>query len=156
VKEQEFLALKQGEMSVLEHERRFHDLSLIAPHYVLTKEHMIKKLKDGFRQELRQGFIALQFKIVRELIEASQALYNNSDFLHHFLRLIENFQCNFYIIIIIIIIISAIISTGSPFNQSGTKLSTITTCLFGTTHQRHSIIISLIDFHQLLNIHNRE
>jgi hypothetical protein len=53
VKEQEFLALKQGEMSVLENERRFHDLSLFALHYVLTKKHMIKKLKDGFRQELR-------------------------------------------------------------------------------------------------------
>ena len=89
---------------MLEHERRFHDLSLIAPHYVLTKEHMIKKLKDGFRQELRQGFIALQFKIVRELIEASQALYNNSDFLHPFLRLIENFQCNFYILLLLLLL----------------------------------------------------
>jgi len=31
VKEQEFLALRQGDMSVLEYERRFHDLSLFAP-----------------------------------------------------------------------------------------------------------------------------
>jgi hypothetical protein len=31
---------------------------------------MIEKLMDGFRQELKQGLIALQFKIVRELIEA--------------------------------------------------------------------------------------
>jgi hypothetical protein len=35
---------------------------------------MNEKLKDGFRQELRQGLIALQFKIVRELIEVAQAL----------------------------------------------------------------------------------
>lgn len=52
VKEYEFLALRQGEMLVLEYERWFYDLSLFAPHYVLTEEHMIEKLKDGFRQEL--------------------------------------------------------------------------------------------------------
>jgi hypothetical protein len=39
-------------MLVLEYERWFYDLSLFAPHYVLTEEHMIEKLKDGFRQEL--------------------------------------------------------------------------------------------------------
>jgi hypothetical protein len=31
---------------VLEYEKRFHDLSLFAPHYVPTEEHMIKKLRD--------------------------------------------------------------------------------------------------------------
>jgi CRISPR/Cas system-associated protein endoribonuclease Cas2 len=61
-------------MSVLEYERRFHDLSLFIPHYVPSEQRMIEKLKDGFRQELKQGLIALQFKIVRELIEAAQAL----------------------------------------------------------------------------------
>jgi hypothetical protein len=35
---------------------------------------MIEKLRDGFRQELKQGLIALQFRTVRELIEAAQAL----------------------------------------------------------------------------------
>jgi hypothetical protein len=74
VKEQEFLALRQGDMSVLEYERRFHDLSLFTPHYVPTEEHMIEKLRDGLRQDLRQGLIALRFKSVRELIEAAQAL----------------------------------------------------------------------------------
>uniref|UniRef100_A0A6N2LEE9 Reverse transcriptase domain-containing protein n=1 Tax=Salix viminalis TaxID=40686 RepID=A0A6N2LEE9_SALVM len=74
VKEQEFLALKQRDMSVLEYERRFHDLSLFAPHYVPTEEHMIEKLRDGLRQDLRQGLIALWFKTVRGLIEAAQAL----------------------------------------------------------------------------------
>jgi hypothetical protein len=64
----------QGDMSVLEYERRFHDLSLFTPHYVSTKEHMIEKLRDGLRQDLRQGLIALWFKSVRALIEAAQAL----------------------------------------------------------------------------------
>ena len=35
---------------------------------------MIEKLRDGFRQELKQGLIVLQFKTVREPIEAAQAL----------------------------------------------------------------------------------
>jgi hypothetical protein len=74
VKEQEFLALRQGDMSVLEYEKRFHDLSLFAPHYMPIEEHMIEKLRDGLRQDLRQGLIALRFKFVRELIEAAQAL----------------------------------------------------------------------------------
>jgi hypothetical protein len=74
MKEQEFLALIQEGMSVLEYERRLNDLSLFAPHFVPSKQHMIEKLRDGFRQELKQGLIALQFKIVRELIEEAQAL----------------------------------------------------------------------------------
>jgi len=44
------------------------------PHYVPSEQHMIEKLRDGFRQELKQWLIALQFKIVRELIEAAQTL----------------------------------------------------------------------------------
>jgi hypothetical protein len=38
---------------------------------VSTKEHMIEKLRDGLRQDLRQGLIALWFKSVRALIEAA-------------------------------------------------------------------------------------
>jgi len=74
VKEQEFLALRQDNMSVLEYERRFHDLLLFAPHCVPTEEYMIEKLRDGFQQELKQGLIVVRFKSVRELIEATQAL----------------------------------------------------------------------------------
>jgi hypothetical protein len=59
---------------VLQYGKRFHDLSLFAPHYVPTEEHMIEKLRDGLRQDLRQGLIALWFKSVRELIKVAQAL----------------------------------------------------------------------------------
>jgi hypothetical protein len=34
---------------------------------------MIERLRDGFRQDLKQGLIALKLKTVRELIEAAQA-----------------------------------------------------------------------------------
>ena len=47
---------------------------LFAPHHVPIEQHMIEKLRDGFRQELKQGLIALQFKTVRELIEVAHAL----------------------------------------------------------------------------------
>jgi hypothetical protein len=35
---------------------------------------MIENLRDGFRQELKQRLIALQFKTIRELIKVAQAL----------------------------------------------------------------------------------
>ena len=74
MKEHEFLALRQERMSVLEYERWFHDLSLFVPHYVPSEQHMIEKIRDGFKQELKQGLIALQFRTIRELIEAAHAL----------------------------------------------------------------------------------
>jgi hypothetical protein len=46
INEQEFLAFKQGDMSVLEYERRFHDLSLFASQFIATKQHMIDRLRD--------------------------------------------------------------------------------------------------------------
>ena len=73
-KEQEFLMLRQGSMTVLEYERRFHDLSLFAPHFVPTEQHMVERLRDGLRQELKQGLIALPFQTARDLVEAAQAL----------------------------------------------------------------------------------
>jgi hypothetical protein len=59
MKEKEFLALRQNGMSVLEYETRFRDHSLFTPYYVASEQHMIEKLRDGFRQELKQGLIAL-------------------------------------------------------------------------------------------------
>ena len=39
IKEQEFLALTQGDMTVLEYERRFQDLSIFASVYLPTEQH---------------------------------------------------------------------------------------------------------------------
>jgi hypothetical protein len=41
---------------------------------MLTEQHRIERLRDGFRQELRKGLITFQPKIVRELVEATQSL----------------------------------------------------------------------------------
>lgn len=54
IKEQEFLALKQGDMSVLDCERKFHDLSMFASHYTPSEQHRVERLRDGLRQDLRQ------------------------------------------------------------------------------------------------------
>jgi hypothetical protein len=61
-------------MTVLDYERRFHDLSLFAPQFVTTEQQIINRLRDGLCQELRQGLVALRFESSRELIEATQAL----------------------------------------------------------------------------------
>jgi len=49
IKEQEFLALTQGDMTVLEYERRFQDLSMFASVYLPTEQHRIERLRDGLR-----------------------------------------------------------------------------------------------------------
>jgi len=74
IKEQEFLALRQGDTSILDYERRFHDLSMFASHYVPGEQHRVERLRDGLRQKLRQGLIAFKFKTTRDLVEAAEAL----------------------------------------------------------------------------------
>jgi len=70
-KEQEFLALRQGDLIVLEYERRFQDLSMFASVYLPTELHRIERLRDGLHQELRMGLAALHFSTVRDLIEVA-------------------------------------------------------------------------------------
>jgi hypothetical protein len=61
-------------MSVLDYERRFHGLSMFASHYVPGKQYRVERLRDGLRQELRQGLIAFKFETTRDLVEAAEAL----------------------------------------------------------------------------------
>jgi len=74
IKAQEFLTLTQGDMAVLEYERRFHDLSMFAPYIVPTEQHRIQKMRDGLRQDLKQALIPHRFETTRELIDATEAL----------------------------------------------------------------------------------
>ena len=59
MKKQEFLDLRQEGMTILEYERRFHDFSMFAPQFIPTEQYMIDRLRDGLRQDLRQGLITL-------------------------------------------------------------------------------------------------
>ena len=61
-------------MTILDYERRFHDLSLFAPQFVTIEQQIIDRLRDGLCQELRKGLVALRFESSRELIEATQVL----------------------------------------------------------------------------------
>jgi hypothetical protein len=49
IKAHEFLTLTQGDMAVLEYERRFHDLSMFVLYIVPTEQHQIQKMQDGLR-----------------------------------------------------------------------------------------------------------
>jgi hypothetical protein len=74
IKEQEFLALRQGDMSLLDYERRFHDLFMFASHYTPNEQHKVERLRNGLRQKLRQGLVAFKFKTIRELIVVAEVL----------------------------------------------------------------------------------
>jgi hypothetical protein len=73
-KEQEFLDLRQGDLTVLKYERRFQDLAAFASTYLLTERHRVERFHDGLRQELRMILIAMQFQSVRELVRAAQGM----------------------------------------------------------------------------------
>jgi hypothetical protein len=73
-KEQEFLELKQGDLTVLEYERRFQDLAAFASTYLPTERHRVERFRDGLRWELRMILIAMQFQSVRELVRAAQGM----------------------------------------------------------------------------------
>lgn len=49
MKEHELLTFKHGYIPMLEHKRRFHDLSMFAPYHVPIEQHMIKRFQDGLR-----------------------------------------------------------------------------------------------------------
>jgi hypothetical protein len=72
--EHEFLDLRQGDLIVLEYERRFQDLTAFASTYLPTECHRVERFRDGLRRELRMILIAMQFQSVRELVRAAQGV----------------------------------------------------------------------------------
>jgi len=73
-KEHEFLDLRRGDLTVLEYERRFQDLTAFASTYLPTRRHRVERFCDGLRRELRMILIAMQFQSVRELVRAAQGI----------------------------------------------------------------------------------
>jgi hypothetical protein len=47
---------------------------MFASHYVPSEQHRVERLRDGLRQELRQGLIAFKFETTRDLVEVAEAL----------------------------------------------------------------------------------
>jgi len=54
VKEQEFLCLRQGEMSKMEYTAKFNELSQFAPNHVATEEMRMKHSVQGLKGEIKQ------------------------------------------------------------------------------------------------------
>jgi hypothetical protein len=73
-KEQEFLDLRQGDLTVMEYERRFQDLAAFASTYLPTERHRVERFRDGLRQEMRMILIAMQFLFVRGLVRVAQGM----------------------------------------------------------------------------------
>jgi hypothetical protein len=73
-KEQEFLDLRKGDLTVLEYERRFQDLAAFASTYLPTEHHRVKSIRDRLRQELKMILIAMQFQSIRELVRVAQGM----------------------------------------------------------------------------------
>ena len=53
-KEQEFLRLKQGEMSIIGCTEKFNDLSRLAPNQVATEEIRMDHFEQGLKGEVKQ------------------------------------------------------------------------------------------------------
>ena len=73
-KEQEFLELRQGDMTVLEYEKRFQDLTPFASTYLPMERHRVDMFRDGLRQELRMILMAMKFQSVLDLVRAAQGI----------------------------------------------------------------------------------
>jgi hypothetical protein len=46
---------------------------MFSPQYIPFEQHIVDRLRNGFRPNLKQALIAFQFKTVRELIEVTRA-----------------------------------------------------------------------------------
>ena len=55
------LGFEIGNMTVLEYERRFQDLSIFATTHLLTEHNRVEQFRDGLRQELKLILVAMQF-----------------------------------------------------------------------------------------------
>jgi hypothetical protein len=55
------LDLRQGDLTILEYERRYQDLAAFTSTYLPTECHIVEMFRNGMRQELRMILIAMQF-----------------------------------------------------------------------------------------------
>jgi hypothetical protein len=58
------LDLRQRDLTVLEYEGRFQDLTTFASIYLPMEHHRVERFHDELRQELRMILIAMQFQSV--------------------------------------------------------------------------------------------
>ncbi|XP_057780033.1 uncharacterized protein LOC130998636 [Salvia miltiorrhiza] len=75
-KETEFLNLKQGNMTLVDYERKFNKLSRYAPYLVDTDVKKARRFEQGLRPEICGIISALRLPTYREVIDRAQAVSN--------------------------------------------------------------------------------
>jgi len=68
-KEQEFLHLKQGQMSVIEYAAKFNELSDFAPSQVPTKEMKMDHFEQGLRGPIKRMIAGMSLLASRRCIK---------------------------------------------------------------------------------------
>jgi hypothetical protein len=70
-KEQEFVKLLQGEMTVFQYDSKFIELSCHAPNYLTSDAARAQKFKLGLRPSIRTHLAAIRYKTYHEAVAAA-------------------------------------------------------------------------------------
>ncbi|XP_016742967.1 uncharacterized protein [Gossypium hirsutum] len=73
-KKQEFLVLKQGNMSILDYEREFSRLSRYALEYIPTETDSCKRFLRGLRDEIKIQLVSLRITELVDLVERAKMI----------------------------------------------------------------------------------
>ncbi|XP_043710389.1 uncharacterized protein LOC122659330 [Telopea speciosissima] len=79
-KEEEFLTLEQHNLSVMDYELKFEDLSKFAPHLVDTEERKARQFERGLRSDLKRIIAAFKCPTYAEVVKRAQIVEDNSRF----------------------------------------------------------------------------
>ena len=71
-REDKFIKLKQGTLSVIEYEGKFTKLSKYAPELVTNERRRIRRFIQGLNIEIQEGLIAAQISTFTETLEKAQ------------------------------------------------------------------------------------
>ena len=75
-KEAEFLHLKQGNLSLVEYERRFEELCRYAPRQVNNEWEKARRFEDGLNDELFNAVAGMRLQTYSEVLQSAQTIAN--------------------------------------------------------------------------------
>ena len=81
-KEQEFLRLKQREMSIIEYATKFNELSCFAPSQVAIEEIRVDNFKQGLKGEVKQtiaGHAYVHFQEIYQTVVKVSLIMNETE-----------------------------------------------------------------------------
>ena len=65
----DFLALRQGNTTVVEYERRFNELSRYAMEFISTEANRAKRFEQGLRPVIREKLVALKIRDYGDIVD---------------------------------------------------------------------------------------